>query len=63
MKELDKSGFVRFTSKVKKPSPHGHCDLTRLTWHHMYEHLNWTSPEKSPTSDWEKWDLVNGLLH
>ena len=53
--ELEKRGFIRFTTKVKGPNPHRHCDLIRLTWHHMYEYLTWNLPEMLPTNDWDKW--------
>ena len=52
---LEDRGFIRFTSKVKGPNPRRHCDLIRLTWHHMYEYRNWNLPEMPPTNDWDRW--------
>ena len=53
--ELNTRGFIRYTAKVKGANPHRHCDLIRLTWHHMYEYLSWNLPEMPPTNDWVKW--------
>ena len=55
LQELERRGFIRYTSKVKGPNPHRHCDLIRLTWHHMYEYSDWNLPDMHPTNDWEKW--------
>ena len=55
LKKLESLGFIRFTAKVKGPNPHRHCDLIRLTWHHMYEYRDWSLPEMSPTNEWDKW--------
>ncbi len=55
LRELESRGFIRFTAKVKGPNPHRHCDLIRLTWHHMYEYLDWDIPEMAPTNDWDQW--------
>ena len=57
LSDLESRGFIRFTAKVKGPNPHRHCDLIRLTWHQMYEYLDWNIPEMAPTNDWEKWQL------
>jgi len=52
---LKEHGFVSYTSKVNGPNPRRHCDLIRLTWHHMYEYRDWNLPEMPPTNDWDKW--------
>lgn len=52
---LKQRGFIRYTAKVKGPNPHRHCDLIRLTWHHMYEYVDWNLPEMPPTNDWDMW--------
>jgi len=55
LKELESRGFINFTAKVNGPNPHRHCDLIRLTWHPMYEYLDWNLPEMPPTNDWDNW--------
>ena len=55
LQDLKDRGFIRYTAKTDGPNPRRHCDLIRLTWHHMYEYPKWHLPEIPPTNDWSDW--------